>query len=79
MKYTVEESLNNFKFWAGAKENALLFTYDEMEQLDYLLEDCLGEDVSDTTINDLFWFEPEFICELLGLEWDEDKCEPVRC
>ena len=27
-----------------------------------------------TDINDLFWFEEEFLCELLGIDFDEYLC-----
>lgn len=72
MKYTVETSLSNFEFWSGAKDRAELLTSEELDQLDDLLPDVLGEDVTDTAINDLFWFDFETVCELLGYTYGND-------
>lgn len=67
MKYYVDDSLNNFKFWSGAVDNAKELTYDEMQQLDDILPEYFGEEPpSDTDINDMFWMEFETICHALG-------------
>ena len=42
MKYIVEESLTNFRFWAGAKDRAAMLTYDELEQVGDYLEQLGG-------------------------------------
>lgn len=59
--------LKNFEFWAGAKDLADLLTPDELEQIEFNLEDIFHDKTpSETDINDLFWFEYYFICELIG-------------
>ena len=78
MKITREESLNNFEFWGGAKDRANCFSWEELEQIEQALEEIYGETIDETTINDLFWFEIEFLCSLIGLEYDEEKDEPKR-
>lgn len=67
MKYTVQSSLTDFRFWAGAKDNN--FTYSELKELDYLLEEY-GE-LTETQINDMFWFEDEYLCESIGIDYNE--------
>lgn len=69
MVYQVDESLANFKFWSGAKDNADLLTYDELQQLDDILPDYFGasdELPTDTEINDMFWMDFETVCHALG-------------
>lgn len=67
MKYYVDSSLANFKFWSGAENNVNELTHDEMEQLDDILPEYFGEEPpSDTDINDMFWFEFDTICHALG-------------
>lgn len=77
MTYTCEESLANFEFWSGAKYRAATLTYEQLERLDDLVPDAMGWNDTDsipskTQINDLFWFEEDFIAELLGFKSWED-------
>ena len=73
MKVFSEISLVNFEFWSGAKDNAKQLTYQEMEELEFMLEDIFPDGCSDTQLNDLFWFDFNVICEWLGLEIDENE------
>lgn len=78
MKVISEMSLTGFQFWAGAKDNANMLNYDELEQVGYMLEDIYSDGVEDTMINDLFWFEFNIVCEWLGLEYDEENNIIIR-
>lgn len=66
MKFTVDMDLRNFDFWSGAADNANELTTEELAQLDGILPDYFGEEVTDTDINDMFWFEFETIAHALG-------------
>ena len=67
MKYYTEKSLNNFEFWGGAKDTVEELTWDEIEQIESMLEDCFcDEEISDTKINDFFWLERDTIAQWLG-------------
>lgn len=66
MKVYEETTLNDFEFWAGAKDRVKYLTYEELKTLTEILEDLYPEGVEDTTINDLFWFEEDTIAEWLG-------------
>lgn len=68
MKIYTETSLTNFEFWSGAKDTVKYLTYDELEQIESILEDAYPDGMSDMEINDFFWFEEDLIAEWLGYE-----------
>ncbi len=73
MRITSELNLTDFEFWSGAKDHE--FTYNELKELESQLEEFYPEGCSETTINDLFWFEEEFLCECLGINFENDYQE----
>lgn len=80
MKIYREENLSNFEFWSGAISNAEEFTLEELDRIGEELEalDCEGDGYDETQINDLMWFEPEYLASLIGLEWDSEKGKIIR-
>lgn len=80
MKIYREESLSNFEFWSGAIANAEEFTLEELDRISEELEtlDCEGNGYDETQINDLMWFEPEYLASLIGLEWDSETGKVIR-
>ena len=72
MKIYSETSLRNFEFWSGAKDNALKLTLEQLDEVESILEDMYPEGVEETTINDIFWFDFDEVCEWLGISEDED-------
>ena len=69
MKITSNNSLTEFDFWSGAKDHE--FTYSELREFDDILEDLFPDGATETQINDLFWFEEEYLCECLGIDYNE--------
>lgn len=80
-KTLVKESLkiicdiDDYKPWSGAVD-----TYNRikdaglLDQLDIILEDVYPEGITETQLNDIFWFEPEWCYEMVGLsDEDDDK------
>ena len=65
-----EISLRDFEFWAGAKQWADLLTMEELDRLEWYLDDCSNE-WSETEVNDFLWFDTEIWTELLGITEDE--------
>ena len=66
MRYIVDDTLRNFTFWGQAKQNVNNYlTYDELDELDDILDGVLTEP-TDTEINDLFAYDFDYICSLLG-------------
>lgn len=80
MKIYRDENLSNFEFWSGAKANAEEFTIEELDRIGDELEalDCEGNGYDKTQINDLMWFEPEYLASLIGLEWDGETGTIIR-
>ena len=70
MKITSELNLTAFEFWAGAKDHE--FTQTELKQIQFILEDVYPDGMTETGVNDLFWFEDEVICEWLGIDYEDD-------
>jgi hypothetical protein len=68
MKIYKEIPLTEFEFWAGAKDTVKHLTEEELDQIEEILEEIYPEGLSETDINDLFWFEDELIAEWLGYE-----------
>lgn len=68
MKLYREESISNFDFWSGAKDTAKYLTKDELDTIEAILEDLYPDGMSETELNDLFWFEGDLIAEWLGYE-----------
>lgn len=78
MKIYREESLSNFEFWSGAISNAEEFTLEELDRIGDMLEAENPDGMDETEINDLMWFEPEYLASLIGLEWDSETGKIVR-
>lgn len=79
MEWIVDDSLTNFKFWSGAADNAKLLEYSELKELDDALPIYFdGRTPTETEINDLFWFEFESVCSLIGLKYDESRDVVIR-
>ena len=53
------------------KDSKNRFSHDEMEQIECILEDIYPEGMDETALNDLFWFEPECLCEWLDIDFEE--------
>lgn len=71
MKIYAEKSLRYFDFWSGARDRANVLTYEELDQIESMLEELYPDGMEDTAINDLFWFEEDWIAEMLGFaDWE---------
>ena len=79
MKIYRDESLSSFEFWSGAIANAEEFTLEELDRISEELEAAdNGDGYDETYINDLMWFEPEYLASLIGLEWDSETGKVIR-
>ena len=69
MKITSEMSLKNFKAWSGAKDTLnKLIELDKCDELEFILDDLYPNGLTETQLNDILWFEKEWIYETLGIE-----------
>lgn len=72
MRVYKEVSGYEFEFWSGAKDRANYLTYDEIEKVFSILEEIYPEGMSETEVNDFFWFEEDTIAEWLGYDSFEE-------
>ena len=73
MKVYSEINLRDFEFWSGAKSNAETLTSEQLDIIESILEDAYPDGISETQINDFFWFEFDTIREWLGIEDEEEE------
>ena len=78
MTIKTEQNLRNFEFWCGAKANAEQLTDEELDTLESKFEYLYPGGMTDTEINNLFWFDFEWICESLGLCYNDETGEIER-
>lgn len=78
MTIKTEQSLRYFEFWSGAKGRAEMMTSEELDSVENALEELYPDGMTDTEINDLFWFDFDYVCDLIGLEYDDEKDEIIR-
>lgn len=73
MKVYSEIPLSRFEFWSGAKEFAAQLTEEQFSRIESILEDYYPNGLSDTAINDMFWFDQDMI-----KEWVDMPCEELN-
>lgn len=62
-------SLRNFDAWSGAKNTKQLILDNGKESdFEFMLEDLYPDGMTDTQLNDILWFEEDWICEMLGID-----------
>lgn len=71
MTIRTETNLKYFNFWSGAADRAGLLTFKELDTIENELENIYPDGLTDTELNDLFWFDFDFICELIGTTEDD--------
>ena len=66
-------TLRNFDAWGGAVDTKeTIINEGKAEQFDSLIEELYPEGITDTQLNDLLWFEEDWIFEMLGIKIDEE-------
>lgn len=67
------EDIWEYEPWSGAIETwEKIEKADKVEDLDFLLEDIYPEGLTKTELNDLLWFEADWVLEQLGLDEEVD-------
>ena len=65
-------------FGAGAKADAERLTYEEMEQIEEIIEELYPDGIDEVNINDLFWFDFESLVEWFGYKYDKENDIIIR-
>ena len=66
MRVYNELDLLQFEAWSGAVDTMKELTSEEMDILQEAIEELYPEGLSDTQLNDILWFEDEWISEVIG-------------
>ena len=62
-------NLRNFEAWAGAKDTKqLILDNDKEDDFGFIMEDLYPDGMTETQLNDILWFEEDWICETLGID-----------
>ena len=61
---------NYIIYFCGTKET--IINEGKAEQFDSLIDELYPDGITDTQLNDLLWFEEDWIFEMLGIEIDEE-------
>tara|TARA_B100001094_G_C18010149_1_gene709670 strand:- start:419 stop:637 length:219 start_codon:yes stop_codon:yes gene_type:complete len=62
-------SLRNFEAWSGAKSTKqLILDNNKEDDFESMIEDLYPDGMTDTQLNDILWFEEDWICETLGID-----------
>ena len=81
MKVTYEFDLREFKAWAGGSETLeKIREFDithpgSMEAAQQYIEECFGDEIDETAINDMLWFDEDEILDYIGYTDDSDVDE----
>lgn len=74
-----EMSIHDFKPWSGAVNTyERLERNDKLNELEWLLPELFNGDVEETELNDLLWFEPDTVYELVGLQTESEIRDDIE-
>lgn len=63
-----------FDAWSGAKDTKqTILENNKGEEFDSLIEELYPDGLSETQLNDILWFESDWIFENLGISTEEEE------
>ena len=73
MKVVSELELVNFDAWSGAVETKQrIIEEGKSEEFDALIEELYPDGLTDTQLNDILWFDGDWVFETLGIQDEEE-------
>ena len=67
-------TLRDFKAWSGAKDTQeTILNEGKGEEFDSLIEELYPDGIEETHLNDLLWFDEEWLYEVLGIAEEEEE------
>lgn len=79
MKIYSEISVENFEAWSGAVSTLdRVINEDKAEVLEAVLEELYPDGMTDTQLNDILWFEPEWVYEMCGIRTESEIREELE-
>jgi hypothetical protein len=74
--YNDNLTLSNFDAWSGAKDTKeTIIKAGKERDFEYLIEELYPDGITDTQLNDLLWFDSEWIFESLGIDEESEEEE----
>ena len=68
------EGLDNYEPWSGAIDTFETIEREgKLDDLEQLLNEIYSEGMSETQLNDLLWFESDWVFEMLGIKDEEEE------
>lgn len=72
MLIKTEKNLRGFEAWSGAIETKkLILDAGLEEEFEMLIDECYPEGLTDTELNDILWFDSDWVLDMLGIEVEE--------
>ena len=69
-----EKNLRSFEAWSGAIETKkIILNLGLEEEFEGLIDECYPEGLTDTELNDILWFDADWILENLGIKEEEEE------
>ena len=70
--YNENTSLRNFQAWSGAIDTQeRIINEGKADDFDSLIEELYPDGLTETALNDILWFEEDWIFESLGIEVED--------
>jgi hypothetical protein len=67
-------TLENFDAWSGAKDTKeAILAKGLADEFDNLIEELYPDGLSETQLNDILWFESDWVFENLGITEEEEE------
>ena len=64
--------LEEFQTWSGATHTKrIIIEYDKEREFEQYIEENYPEGIDETELNDLLWFEDEFLFNLLEIPYEQ--------
>lgn len=74
----ITSDISEFKPWSGAVETfEKIKDAGRIDDLDFLLEDIYPDGITETQLNDILWFDADWVLESLGLKEEEFEDEDI--
>lgn len=79
MRISYELDFASFEPWSGAVDtHRKIIEAEKAELFESMLEDCYPDGMSETELNDLLWFEPEWCLQLVGIRTESEIREELE-
>lgn len=76
MKTYTETTLRNFDAWSGAKDTKeIIIEHNKENDFECLIDELYPDGLSETNLNDILWFEQDWIFESLKIRLEEEDEE----